>query len=342
MARVQQANLKGILPAQAERHIRELTTAVGDNAESIDKLQQAGFVTAAQLPSLQSTQTELSAAGHSPLNVTNLLGVLSQPQTPYLQTLTTLPAINSPLSQNGVVIIYSNALYYFVANPIPGKWKPVPTLAVALFGVHSTRLTILASDFPVGTLYLEIDRTLLYVNQLVGGIQFWVYFAGEFACTQSAIPAGLTAQDQGLVIDVRDYSHKLVWGLTRDQAYAAGWSWSPGEEGRSGEVTGFLVDPTGTGWHVCDGSVVSYLKSDGTLGSVTLPNTIASPAYLKFSSLASSAINVAIAPTTGVDSGIGTIVQSGTGATVATHTHSHVVSATGEPVNLVLKAWFRQ
>ncbi len=90
------------------------------------------------------------------------------------------------------------------------------------------------------------------------------------------IPRDLGRNDVGFLFCVSDYAHVLRWtGLN--------WEWGPGEEG-SGYIRAFLVDPDSNGWKLCDGSTVNYLKSDGTLGSIALPDLVAAPgdaAYLK-------------------------------------------------------------
>ena len=81
---------------------------------------------------------------------------------------------------------------------------------------------------------------------------------------------------------VTDYNHTLQWT-------GAGWQWGPGDGG-SGMFAPFAVAPTGNGWHACNGASVNYLKADGTLGSVTLPNTASTPAYIKCTSAYSATI----------------------------------------------------
>ena len=134
----------------------------------------------------------------------------------------------------------------------------------------------------------------------------------------------------------------------------------------------FEVDPTGPGWRLYDGSTVSYLKQDGTTGSVTLPNLTATPAYPK-AGTPNSGPNAPVAPTVtgGAISNAATGVSATTGATLTTQiatvagvsavptwghthqvfvsdpTHTHSVSgitigSNGEPESLVRRPWFRQ
>ncbi len=112
--------------------------------------------------------------------------------------------------------------------------------------------------------------------------------------TQSGL-AGLAATlntgSAGLAVYVSDFDHTLVWTGT-------GWRFASGE--RSCYVEAFLIDPSPTtGWALCDGATVTYLKSDGTTGTIPLPDLVSAPAsagYLKFGTPASSTVNAAVAP----------------------------------------------
>ena len=110
----------------------------------------------------------------------------------------------------------------------------------------------------------------------------------------AAFAATLGTANAGQMVYVSDYDHTLMWTGT-------GWTYASGE--RAGFIEAFLVDPSpATGWALCDGSTVTYLKSDGTMGSITLPNLTGSPAYLKFGTPASATINAAVAPNLAMNS----------------------------------------
>jgi len=104
----------------------------------------------------------------------------------------------------------------------------------------------------------------------------------------AALAATLDTGSAGLRVYVSDYDHTLVWSGT-------GWIFASGE--RAGYVEAFLVDPSpATGWQLCDGTAgVTYLKSDGSTGSLTVPDLVGSPSYLKFG-VAVTGINAAVAP----------------------------------------------
>lgn len=130
---------------------------------------------------------------------------------------------------------------------------------------HANRLANYpASSYAVGTLFWETDRTVYYLNSGAAGSQYWLYTAGTCYTTQALIPGDLGTHDVGFLNSVTDYGHVIEWNGT-------GFIWGPGEAG-SGFLQLFEVDPTGAGWHLYDGSTVSYLKSDGSLGSIALPN----------------------------------------------------------------------
>lgn len=134
---------------------------------------------------------------------------------------------------------------------------------------------------------------------------------------------------------VTEYNHTLQWTGTS-------WEWGPGESG-SGMLVPFAIAPTGAGWHACDGTIgVSYLKSDGTLGTVTLPDTVSTPAYVKLGASYTPTISAAVAPTIGaatftgtpatLTGSVGAIAQTATGGvnvlvasttSVAVEAHTH-------------------
>jgi hypothetical protein len=204
-------------------------------------------------------------------------------------------------------------------------------------GTAAQMASFSASNYS-NALFFQTDRTVFY--QSIGGQ--WVYVAGQMQCTQGSLPV-LGIPDAGFVADVTDYNHKLIWSGTA-------WKFEAGDSG-SAYIQAFFRDP-GAGWHLCDGTVaLAYLKGDGTLGTVTLPNLSAASAYLKLGPSV-TAINPPVAPnftganftpagtntapaftgssvTTGNDSGAGQAVQSGAGTTVASHPHTHSDTAAG-------------
>ncbi len=172
---------------------------------------------------------------------------------------------------------------------VPLRSRPVPPV---IEDTRANRTNYPASAY-YGFLYYETDSTLLYLSDGTD----WIYIEGTYTRTQAqaaTLIALLTAQDVGMRIYVSDFNH-VLWCTA-----AATTGWAPGEEG-SGKIQGHLIDPTGSGWHLCDGTAaVPYLKSDGSTDTQDLPDLIsAAPdaAYLKFGSPASATVNAATAPT---------------------------------------------
>lgn len=107
-------------------------------------------------------------------------------------------------------------------------------------------------------------------------------------CTQATFP--VLASIGASFIYVTDFPHFIFWDGTTSPVFA---------DGGNCYIALFEVDP-GAGWHLCDGSAgVTYLKADGTTGSVTLPDLTtsgAAAAYLKAGDT-NSGPNAAVAPT---------------------------------------------
>lgn len=140
-----------------------------------------------------------------------------------------------------------------------------PLVPQFLAFAHSSGLA--ASDYPDGSVWYQIDRTLYFLAS--GGV--WVYLAGVCRVAQADLPTDLgTAGDVGVLAYVTDFAHLLRWNGT-------GWEWGPGENG-SDYVSAFVTGPDdATGWHACDGTVgVVRLKSDGSRAFATVPNTAGS------------------------------------------------------------------
>ena len=119
-----------------------------------------------------------------------------------------------------------------------------------------------------------------------GGFQYMEAMQSGLA----AIAATLSAANKGQPVYVTDYDHTLYWT-------GAAWSFRNGE--RSDYTQLFHDAPTpSVGWHICDGSAgVSYLKSDGTLGTKTLPDLVGSPSFVELSNASTGVITAAVHPT---------------------------------------------
>lgn len=152
---------------------------------------------------------------------------------------------------------------FFQTISTPAK---VPQL---INSTHAKRLTTLAANYAEGSLFYESDRTSYYIARSGS----WLWYAGFMEGQQAdfAALAALGTNDAGFLFWVTDFRHLLRWDGTQ-------WSWAPGEQG-SDFIVQFVSGPlasdgsTLAGWQVCDGSTVQMLNSDGSLSSVTVPNT---------------------------------------------------------------------
>lgn len=184
----------------------------------------------------------------------------------------------------------------------------VPSAVGYLEDLHNQRETVHGpADLPLGSTYYETDRGVSYQIRMVSAAKAWVYFSGKMRGTQSTLPTDLGVADTGFLFEVTDYAHLLQWSGT-------GWGWAPGDE-QSNYIRGWLAAPSpATGWKLVDGKgddgstigashPVKYLKSDGTLGSITsatvapcLPDLTAGTNFLALGA-ANTGTNAAVAPT---------------------------------------------
>jgi hypothetical protein len=148
------------------------------------------------------------------------------------------------------------------------------------------------------------------------------------------IPTYLDAGDDGTTFYATDYGHAYRWSGT-----ALAWSFLEGDCG-SGFVTMGKPDgtaPNGGLWGLCDGSTYAVAQANGTTANVTTMN-LTGDVVIK-GGYSTGAQQAATTPTwqagakTDVDTGAGQAVQSGSGATVAAHTHQHNLSNANATLN---------
>ena len=183
----------------------------------------------------------------------------------------------------------------------------------------------------------------------------WQYASGQFNCQQANLPADLLSSDDGFLAGVINFNHVLLWGEG-----SLAWGWAQGESG-GGYIQGFAVDPSPTtGWALCSGTLgVTYLKFDGTTGTLNLPNLTGTAGYAKLGTPYTGTVDAAVAPliTGSVASGTAVFaagatgnsvtgasipadtganntnvaVQSGAGTTVAADGHTHATGGLTDP-----------
>jgi hypothetical protein len=257
---------------------------------------------------------------------------------------------------------------------------------ITIGGTHQNRVDNLLPESYPGTIYVENDRgNVAYQSQYFGSTLRWAYVSGIYPRTQAqlaALAADMNSKpnsvDDGFRVFVSDFCHVLWWDPS-----LPGWTWAPEDDRRAGEGPIFReTDPSPTtGWHLYDGGSTTYLKFDGSTGTVTLPDLTASDrlgqTYIAGSG-SNSGVTAAVAPTIAVeptvssnsagtptgavqfaDLGYGS-VQGGSGSTVVTsggHTHgltmdplaphTHTLSGgtlntDGTPKTLGRRCWFRR
>lgn len=170
-------------------------------------------------------------------------------------------------------------------------------------------------------LFEALDRISAYLKSL-GSFADSLSAAGITSGNylQASLPTNLTVLNKGFLANVTDYNHVLMWDGGK---WVAGPNWD-----EPCYIRGFMVNPSGMGWKLCDGNgddgnpigvahPVAYLKSDGTLGSIIsstiapcIPNLVASYAFLQFGGTASGIV-AAVAPTLTMNSytPVGTVTQ---------------------------------
>src|SRR5215469_241701 len=186
------------------------------------------------------------------------------------------------------------------------------------------------------------DVGVLYQYSATNGV--WTYQSGQVARTQtnlSSLASLLAATDTGLLVDVTDFAHILIWT-------GSVWTYADPTD-PAGRIEAFLFDPNPTtGWHLCDGTVaVPYLKHDGTTGTQSMPALTATSAYIKLGSVSSATLNAPTAPNfTGTPETFTTTAVTATGAVNAftspnPYTPAGTIDTSGQPENIALRPWFR-
>ncbi len=231
----------------------------------------------------------------------NNSGVTAQTQ-PVIYGTHALRLITVPVSVTGYVFVETDrfqAEYY--SNGL--QWVAVCGVGVGSFETRWTGL----NSFDAGLTWIETSRNNAaglppYPNYRWDGNN-WNFLGGEFYRNQNGLTAlantfsannSANGNDVGARVNVIDFHHQLQWQGNN------GWTWGPDDDLRAGEGPIFReVDPSpATGWQLYAGNNnVTYLKSDGTTGSVNLPNLVSANnvAFLQAGNVNSN-INPAVAP----------------------------------------------
>lgn len=289
---------------RTDRALREIIDKLNENEPQITALDKQ--VAGLKIPSIADIQKALQLGGTNTINITGVLGVAGQAQ-------------------------------------------PSATI-----GTHAVRLTTPAA---LGTWFIESDRLVAYVGEQSGSAVVWVYVAGMMVSTFSNRPSdlGLTdagfwfgasdqgniawrwngtafvyqygiyeraqsqlaalaallgGNDAGYLVSVTDFIHTLQWN-------GAGWQFAP-SDGGSGLIVPFAFTPTAGVWQLCNGTAgITYLKGDGSTGSITVPN-LSGATYIKGGGYSGPTVNAATNPTWVAGSKTD---NAATGVTVAIDAH---------------------
>lgn len=285
---------------------------------------------------LAQIQKALEANGQNPLNITALPGITLSPQKGIVYG-THASRLQFPL-RNGVLWTETDrqqALYYGNQS----AWK---LIAAASFGAFENRYGDL-SGADEGFIWYENSRNNIQAISPLLTFRWsgsaWSYIEGTVARNQNQIAvlaATLGVNDMGLLVNVLDYSHVLKWNQTGNA-----WNWAPGDEG-SGKMVLFEVDPTSNGWHLYDGSNVSYLQGNGALGTVTLPDLVSNNnvgAYPKAGSPNGGPF-AAVAPSFSYNATpAGNVVAVFNGVALAAHGHETVIGVNGNGAAVLLSGF---
>lgn len=249
-------------------YLGRLYAGINSLHSTVSTLASRAYTNQSDIPSFIEISKQLQSSGSAPLNVTNLQGLLYQPQNTYVPAVTSLPDLSDPLSQDGQLVRFAGGLWVFnSATQEPGQWERVTTYAVFLTGTHAVRL----SDFDPpsvlglaeGTVYWETDRLVLYMVR--AGV--WTYILGSMFGTLAPDlkPTDLGIHDTRFSFYAADYMHHYMWDGTA-------WTFAPGDPGsRHIVMAGNWGPPEGGLWQYCDTSIVLTAMNDGSLVAVQTP-----------------------------------------------------------------------
>lgn len=229
-------------------------------------------------PSISDIANALRVSGTNPLNVTGLVGLLSQPQNAKVTNVTTTPTPGNPIAQNGTLFTINGQLFYWMN----GQAIAVESTATVLYDTHANRLANYSpGSYVTGTLFWETDRTVLYVDNGTA----WVYATGTYNNILSNRPTDLISTDAGFEFLVSSYADNIlyVWNGTA-WVYSLG-VYSAATASRptlsTGDANFLFIDTTkkileqwnGTAWNTIGGSTNLVLAFTDQTGAYTVQST---------------------------------------------------------------------
>ncbi len=168
---------------------------------------------------------DLQLGGRAPINVNDLLGVLAQPQIGGAPSVSVLPALQDPASQDGALLalVPTNIIHRFDGSSEPGSWVPLSAGAVLDFGLRSAK----PAAGNAGLMYFETDTGWLYYDN---GTNF-LYQAGVHKTTDATRAAiSISSNDDKALLYATDTDvwWRVVGGVwTRMYPFVHGMNVTP-------------------------------------------------------------------------------------------------------------------
>lgn len=198
--------------ANAIRILYDNLYAIRGRADSVEEQDLPGLRREIQQMGPAAIRENLQLGGRAPLNVSDLLGVLAQPQIGGAPSVSVLPSINDPASQDGALLalVPTNIIHRFDGSSEPGSWIPLTAGAVLDFGLRASKPT----PGNAGLMYFETDTGWLYYDN---GTNF-LYQIGVNKGTEAVRAAlSVSTDDEGALFYTTDTS---VWWRVQTGAWA--------------------------------------------------------------------------------------------------------------------------
>ncbi len=192
-----QPSIKGLVDPRVEAVIRSLEEQVNALKTSAEMVKAAKFVTstiATQQYSPPAIRKAISASGEAPLDVSNLPGLLLQPQRSEVPGVDALPGWNNLMSQEGALIALrpTLAVYRFDGAASPGIWRALAAVGLLSFGLRAA--TPAAGS--AGKMYYQTDLAVLYYDTGAS----YVYADGvAYGMNATRVALAVGANDNGLL-----------------------------------------------------------------------------------------------------------------------------------------------
>lgn len=205
-------NLTGRVDPVVEATIRDLYQKFNTQASST-----TAALTAIPKPlSIGDVLAAIGPGSKNSLNVTGLVGLLSQPQNAKVSNNSTTPTPGTPQAQNGTLFLLNGQLFYY----LNGQGVAVESVAVVLYDTHANRLANYpAGNYVAGTLFYETDRQVIYVD--TGTV--WLYAVGIEYNSLASRPGDLGTNDVGFLFVASDYSDTVSYRWS-----GTAWLWFQG------------------------------------------------------------------------------------------------------------------